>query len=158
MSSVSKNAINQIVSRLNAIDGTGDFNNNVVGRIYKGKTSQDETNTAWISVIRGAEVKNGQKGRRYELSFLVDVEGYIVITDYNNQGDPAEDMIEDIKRAVILGSGSQENLNNTVDTIDYVSNEFIYKDDGGTIEAVRVTFEVSYGEIYGQTSKLIGRS
>ena len=121
----SMRVLDQIVSRLKAINGGNGFYFDLGERVYKGRYRfTKEDNFPVISVNSSgdtAQQVNGGDYSKHKVSKVVEIHGIVAVSDINNPVDDAEMLVADIKRAIF---SKDERLGGNSYTIEY-SGTFI---------------------------------
>lgn len=147
MPSRSLRIVNEVVSILKTINGTGAFYNDVGGRVYKGRMSFDATDDYPILSVNasGDRKTDASTGafNKHKLSKFVEVHGIVKITDINNPMDDAELLVADIKRAIFNGD---ERLNGNCITVEYTEALIGQVDTSVNMISCQVNLSVVYAE------------
>lgn len=151
-------AINAVAARLAAIDGTGDYNFNLAGRVFIGEPSVEPSDFPCVCVYSsgeamqpgaGAEGAPSGASTHYNTQLNIEVEGLVAAT-VSNQHVQALKLKADIKRALFRYSQpSLTDGSGTLGPISYLSAEVVSRRESQEFETVRVNARVTYREAFG---------
>lgn len=153
--SVAKRLVKTISDRCETIRVANGFHTDAGQQVFRGRMTFDaEVDTfPCISIFAHEEViEQNSHDERMDVQLNIAVICHAP-QDILNPLDIAEDLVADVKRAVLLLSN--RNADGLCADIRYAGREAMVPDDGSNTTSVRVHFEVTYPEIYGDPHTVI---
>lgn len=153
--SVAKRLVLEISSRCQQITVANGFHTNAGQQVFRGRVTFDAEADPLpaLSIFAHEEViEQNMHDERMDVKLNIAIFAHAE-TDALNPLDIAEDLVADIKRAVLLLSN--RSAGGLCQDIRYAGREAAPPEDGSNTTSVRVHFEVLYPEIYGDPHTVI---
>lgn len=154
--SIAKQIITAIVDRVTAINGGVEFHSSIGNKIVKGKPNEVVEDLPCVFVYSTEESSTDEKFPRLENTLYVSIEGHSewgLVTDPTEAEDVAQDMITDIKKAVLSETDRTFKIEsggvNLCKRLVYLGRVIGYAADGSRVVASRCNFMVEYRERAG---------
>ena len=154
--SIAKLIVNAFVSRVAKIDGGAEYHTALGSNIIKGRPNETVEDLPCVFVFSTEESSKSEKYPRLENTLYVIIEGNSLwgqIDDPTEAEDVAQDMITDIKKAVLdekdITFKTEGGGTNLARRLGYLGRVIGYSDDGTRVVAARVSFEIEYFERAG---------
>lgn len=146
MSTIVKESMDEIISRLEAINISSGYNTDAGNQVYAGvRVFQDDMSFPIVAVFTGSEFVEKLTYNSYRAERTINVECYV--KDLITQSIRLEQLIEDVQQAMEQADVS---LGGLVEVLDYTGIEEIELPDGGSnIAGVRITYLITYQRQYG---------
>jgi len=146
MSTIVKEAMDEIISRLEAITVSSGYNTDSGDQVYAGiRVFQDDVSFPVITVFTGSEFVEKLTYNSYRSDRTINIECYV--KDEITPTISLEQLIEDVQQAMEQADIS---LGGIVEVLDYTGIEEIELPDGGSnIAGVRITYLITYQRQYG---------
>ncbi len=138
--------VEEIQTRIETIDGTGDFHTSMGANCVRGRKQWQEEDLPACSVFIGSRSKEAEQGERAKLNSTVTIEAHSVVGS-NQPGDIAIQMLADIQRAVETDDTNMGGL--LTGQLSFVSDQIEYPDGGGDLVSVQVEYDIPHVRRYG---------
>ena len=136
-----------LATRLEGIDGTGTYNSDIGGRVYRGKILFDDADTFPVLTMEDNGTTNDSAENhiycRVKALKRVSIHGLVDVDDTDNPNDNAYLLISDIKKSIFTGD---ERLAGEAITITYTGSSVSAREDSATKVGCSVDITISYAE------------
>lgn len=146
--------LQRVKSRLGAIEKSSGYNTNIGRNVSLNKSvfNYDEIGdegeiTVWDST-QGNLDDFSTIGEQYVVELPITVEAAILV-ETENRVLLAHQVIEDIKRAVLLTGGTNRTMNTLILDIQFAGCEIDYDPQSSDVVGVQIVFLTQFIEIYG---------